>query len=180
MVLLQTNQDTTTLAAEMLPGFKEHLRILHDIEDVSIEMYLNAALGAIGIYAGTELYSTQYEVFYPNDNYDYSTPSNLMGWYCGKWGVSAMVLKDGDDVDITADYTIDNLHGMVYPHPQGSAVTFSTGYLLEADVPANLKNIIYRLGAEYYEMRESSRVGDPKNLPGWLTFALPSVWSPRV
>ena len=179
MQLIRTNQDRTTLIDDMFDGFKGHLRILHDVEDNEIKDYLGAAIDAIGIYAGNEVFPTEFKVFYPLGTLDYSYPSSLFGWYCGRWNISSVLIKEGA-TDVTSDYTIDKENGMIYPHPYGNDIELSCGFAAVVDMPHNLKIIIYRLGASFYEMREHSRIGDPKALPDWFSHSLASVWQPRV
>ena len=180
MELIKINQEREPLIDDMFAGFKGHLRILHDVEDDEIKDYLGAAIEAIGIFAGNEIFPTTFKVFYPMDSPDYRLPSSLFGWYCGRWNVSSMVIQDAKDRDVTGDYTIDYEKGMVYPHPHNMKIELSTGYSTAVDVPHNLRIIIYRLGADFYENREANRVGEPKMLPGWLTHSLASIWQPRV
>lgn len=179
MVLIRTDQDTITLVTDLMPLFKEHLRILHDDEDTIIEMYLSSAIDAIGTYAGTEIFLTSYEVYYP-EQVDCSGQSTLLGWYCGRWNISNMIIKDENGIDVTSEYKIDYLHGMVYPHPNGKEIEFDTGFATKDDILPRLNNIIFRLGAEFFENRESTRVGEPKLLPDWVSYALASVWTPRT
>lgn len=158
--------------------FKEHLRILHDLEDDLIMLYLTGAIDAIENYASRDIFLTQYEVYYTKP--DYRTPSNLMGWFCGKWDIAAISIVNSAGVDITDQFTIDKLHGMVYPHPRGHKITFFSGFNGVSEMPPNLVNIIFRYGAHLYENRESVRVGTPKNLPDWVEFALASIWVPNT
>jgi len=178
--LIKVSQDRTTLATELFDDFKAHLRVLHDIEDSSITLYLGAAMEQIGVLAGTDVCSTQCRVFYP-DKTDYSYPSTLVGWYCGRWNMSNIIIKDGQGNDVTSEYTFDYEQGMVYPHPGPNMdITFNTGYLTKVDIPPNLLNIIFRLGADFMENREANRIGEPKALPNWVVHSLASIWSPRV
>jgi len=179
MRIVKTNQTRQPLIDSMFPGFKGHLRVLHDVEDESIKDYLAASIDAIGIYMGNEIFPTDFKVLYTY-KYDYAYPSNLLGWYCGRWNVQTMQILDEADVDVSAEYEFDFEHGMVYNHPVGRKITFSVGYTDKADVPPNLKNIIYRLAADFYENREANRVGDPKALPNWLEYSMASIWQPRV
>lgn len=180
MELIRTGQDMTTLVDEMMPGFKEHLRILHDIEDESIKGYLGASIDAIGIYMGTEIFSTQFEVFYPMSEPNYNVPSTLLSWYSGRWNITDVIILNADKSDVTTDYIVHQDNGKIHPHPLGRTITLSTGYLHKDDIPHNLRNIIYRLGADFYENREAIRVGEPKMLPMWLTHAMASIWTPTV
>ena len=177
--LIKVGQDRQTLITELFDAFKLHLRILHDIEDSSIEMYLGAAIDQIGILAGTDVFSTQWRVFYP-ETVDYSYPSTLTGWYCGRWNISNIIIKDAQGNDVTSEYTFDREQGMIYPHPgYNMDITFDTGYVGKAEIPHNLLNIIFRLGADFFENREANRIGEPKQLPGWVEYSLASIWSPR-
>jgi hypothetical protein len=142
-------------------------------------MYLGAAIDAIATYASRDIFATEWQVFYPQTpNYTY--PSTLMGWYCGKEYVRGITIKDSEGNDITAEYTIDIEKGMVYPHPLDKDITVSSGYLSGDDLQLNLKNIIFRLGADFFENREANRVGEPKALPLWVEYAMASIWTPRI
>ena len=179
-VLIKVNQDRDAIAHGLFPVFKEHLRVLHDHEDDMILMYLLGAMDAIATYSDNDINETEYEVFYP-EQLDYSIPSNLYGWYCGKGNIRNVKILDTANHDITGDYKVDGQRGMIYPHPATKAnITFVTGYPDEDTIPPRLVNIIFRLGAEYHENRESTRIGEPKLLPDWIKYSLASIWSPRV
>jgi len=179
-VLIKTNVDQDGLATTLLPIFKQHLRVLHNHEDDMILMYLLGAIDAIATYSGNDVNLTEYEVFYPkHGGYDYATPSDMYGWYCGKQHISGMAILDENNNDMIADYKVDFDSGMVYPHPLGNKISFNAGWV-DADImPPRLVNIIFRLGAEYHEMREASSV-ERKHIPDWVQFALASIWTPRV
>jgi hypothetical protein len=179
MQLIKVSEDKTTLTDEMFDLFKEHLRILHDVEDETIRLYLAAAIEGISTFGSNDINLTQYEVFYPYMP-DYNVPSTLFGWYCGKWAVSDVEIYSEVGMDVTGDYTIDFEHGMIYPHPLSNKVSFKVGYATGADVPPHLKTIIFRYGAHLFENRESVRVGEPKLIPDWVNYALASIWKPRV
>jgi len=179
MTLIKISQDSVTLVNEMFDMFKQHLRILHDVEDDTIHMYLAGAIDAIATYMGNDIFYTSYQVYYPQQP-DYRPPSSLMGWYCGKWYISNVQIIDTNGVDKVADYTIDYEHGMIYPHPLDHQVWFNAGFQSAADVPPNLTNIIFRYAAHLFENREAVRVGEPKHLPDWVNFALASIWKPRI
>jgi len=179
MTLLQLNKDRTTLVDELFDAFKLHLRILHDVEDASIRLYLAGAIDGIERYAGNDIFLSQYSVFYPEKSV-YEGGSTPSSWYCGKWDISGMTIINSAGVDVTGDYTIDTLHGMVYPHPLNKQITFYAGFATEADMPPHLKTIIFRYGAHLFENRESVRVGEPKMLPDWVQYAMASIWKPRI
>ena len=178
-VLFKLNVERDQLAQDLFPVFKQHLRVLHDHEDDMILMYLLGAIDAIATYSDNDINLTEYRVFYPK-TLDYRSPSNLYGWYCGKQNVTGMQILDSTNHDVVANFEVDYESGMVYPHPFGHEIIFDSGYGDVDSMPPRLVNIIFRLGAEYMEMKESSRVGEPKHLPEWINFALASVWSPRV
>jgi len=178
-ILLKKGVDKTTLPTDLFLSFKEHLRILHTDEDDTLSLYLSGALESIGTYGDRDLYLTSYEVFYEG-MYDYTSPSSLTSWWCGRWDISNVVIKDIDGLDITSEFTIDTERGMFYPHPLDTQITFDAGFATKDDVPAMLLQIIFRLGADYYENREAIRVGEPKVLPTWVNYSLASIWCPRV
>ena len=178
-ILLKKAEDKQTLVGDLFDHFKEHLRILHNHEDDSISLYLIAAIDDIATYSDNYIFATEYEVFYPQ-KLDYRTPSNLYGWYAGKSIIRDVAIFDGNGVDVTGDFTIDNEHGMIYPHPFADKITLKTGYDVADDMPARLVNIIFRLGASYHEMREHEKIGETKALPDWLNYSLASLWSARI
>jgi hypothetical protein len=180
MKLIKITQDTTTLVEDLFPLFKEHLRILHDVEDETIKLYLGAAIDGIGTFSSNEIFLTEFEVFYPYDDTDIRYPSSYDGWYCGKWFTSDLTIYNAAGIDITGDYTIDNEHGMVYPHPRGNKVSFKVGFSSGDEVPYHMKTIIFRYGAHLFENRESVRIGEPKIIPDWVNYVLASIWKPRV
>ena len=179
MRLIKINQDTQPLIDDLFPLFKEHLRILHDIEDEMIKLYLAGAIEAISTFGDNDIFHTAYSVFYTGER-DIRYPSSFDGWYCGKWDISDVQIYNSAGIDKTSDYTIDFEHGMIYPHPMGDQVSFVVGYISKDDIPPMLTSIIFRYGASLFEMREDTRIGEPKALPMWLTHALASVWCPRV
>ena len=180
MQLIRKSQDRTTLATELFTHFKEHLRILHNHEDDSIMLYLVSALDAIATYGGNDVFLAEYDVFYPRGGYEYKSPSDMYGWFCGKYDISDLTVINSAGIDKTADYTIDAQFGVVYPHPLDNKINFKAGYLGVDDMPPRLVNIVFRLGADYMENRESTRVGEPKLLPDWIKYSLASIWKPRV
>ena len=50
MQLIKISQDRQQLTDDLFDMFKEHLRILHDVEDNTIRLYLEAAIDGIGIF----------------------------------------------------------------------------------------------------------------------------------
>ena len=181
-VLIKTNTDRGGLATTLFPVFKEHLRVLHDHEDDMIMMYLLAAIDAISIYGDNDINLTEYEVFYPmHGGYDYTTPSNMQGWWCGKKAITNMaILEPVTHVDMVSKFKVDYESGMVYPHPKGYEISFNAGYVDADMMPPRLVNIIFRLGASYHEMREHEKIGETKLLPSWVNFAMASIWTPKV
>ncbi len=177
-MLVKNSVDYTTLPDLLFSGFKEHLRILHDDEDDSIKSYLASSMDAISTYSDNDIFITEYETIYVD--LDYSFPSSLYGWYTGKNNINDVVITDSDSVDVTSDYTIDNERGIIYPHPLTNTVSFNCGYSTVATIPPNLKNIIYRLGADFFENREANRIGEPKALPLWVEYSMASIWKARV
>ena len=178
MQLIRVNRDVDTLTTALFQQFKDHLRILHNEEDDMIRLYLQGAIEAIEIFSGNDIFPTEYKVFYPN-SLDLKYPSNFEGWYCGKWNVHDFSILDAG-IDVTADYTVDEEHGMVYPHPMNHEIMFIVGFDNTHKITANLTTIIYRYAADLFENREAVRVGEPKMLPTWVQYVLPSVWKPRV
>ena len=176
-MLTITNKDYTTLPAEMLDQFKDHLRILDMIEDDIISLYLSGAMDAVSKYGDHDIFFTSYKhekTVMDEVNY------NSTFWYCGRNDISNVVVTDADGVAITDQFTIDYRLGYIAPAPTDTdIVTFDSGYAASADMPPNLKTILYRYGAHLYEDRESIKIGDPKNLPDWVNFAIASIWVPR-
>ena len=177
-MLIKSNIDYVTLVDQMLPAFKGHLRILHDVEDESIKLYLAAAIDAISTYADQDIFFTEYNFRYMD--LDYSMPSSLLGWYTGKVNIFDVIIQDEVGTDLTMEYTIDGERGLIYPHPIYNLVQFKSGYQDMIEIPPNLLNIIFRLGADFFENRETNRVGEPKALPGWVEYSIASVWKARV
>lgn len=176
-MLTITNKDFATLPTEMLSQFKDHLRILDEIEDDLIELYLSGAIDAISTFGDHDIFLTSYEYkhFAADEERYHST-----FWYSGRSNLSNVVVKDADDEDITDKFTVDNRLGYLVPVPtKTEVVTFDCGFSTAADMPPNLKTILYRYGAHLYEDRESIKIGDPKNLPDWVNYAIASIWVPR-
>ncbi len=170
--------DNSTVIAEMFKCFKGHLRILNNFEDAGIKTYLKGAVDAIATYSDIDIFLTPYIVFTP-EPYTYKS---LNQWYCGKHNISNVVVLDPDGIDVTSDYLIDTEKGMFYPNPdpQTNTITFTAGFDHYDKIPSRLVTIIYRYGAELYEHRESSRIGDLKALPNWVEYSLASIWTARV
>ena len=172
MELIQVSQDTQTLALDLFQPFKEHLRILHDTEDSSILLYLSSAMDAIATYGDFDIFLAEYEVLYNE-----CIPIVTVGWYCGRQYLSDVLVVDSQGVDVTADFRIDEKRGKLYPNPCGSKVTFKAGFIDADSLPPRLVNIIFRYGASMFENRETIRVGEPKLLPDWVKFVIPSIWN---
>jgi len=177
MVLLLQSKDTTTLVNELMPMFKDHLRILHLLEDELISLYLSGAIDAISIYGDNDIYHSTYDVFYPENDVEQPSADRM---YLGKVNTYAVIIKDSTGVDISNNYTVDAVSGTVFPSPYGLDIYFESGYLSKDDMPTNLVNIIFRYAAHLYENRESVRIGEPKMLPDWVQYAMSSIWTPRV
>ena len=179
MQLIKSNQVKQPLIDDLFPLFKSHLRILHDVEDDMIKLYLEGAIEAIGTFGGNDIFLTSYDVFYNGDYKELRYPSRFDGWYCGKWYVSNVAIFNPSGIDVTTNYVIDAELGMFYPHPMGDKITFDVGYATGSDIPAMLTTIIFRYAAHLFENRESIRVGEPKLIPDWVQYVMASVWKPR-
>jgi hypothetical protein len=175
--LIRVSRDESKIVNELFPAFKLHLRVLHDIEDDEIKMYLGAAIGQIEHIGSNDIHPCVYKVIY-------TTPSDgrfeKRRWYCGKQFISEPLVVNSAGMDVTDRYIVDLEQGIFYPSPVGNEITFRAGYLSADDIPDNVKNIIFRLGADFYENREMNRVGEPKTLPGWLQYSVASIWKPRI
>jgi len=170
-------RDYDTLPTEMLEEFKSHLRILDNMEDASIKMYLAGAMDAIALYGDRDIFRGDYIYEEALDNDKSSTSC----WRCGRVGIFDVQVVTSQGVDNTNYYTIDYNLGYFSPTiASGDIVSFSAGYLTAADVPPNLKIIVYRYGAHLFENREAINIGEPKHLPDWIPYALASIWTSRV
>ena len=179
MILLPTNRDVSSIVTSLFQPFKNHLRILHDDEDDMIRLYLQGAIEAIEAASGNDIAITSYKVEYVVvEGIEYSHEATK--WYCGKWDIKNVKIVNVYGTDVTNEFTIDNAHGIIYPKPYGYEITFDVGYSDAADMSANLVTLIFRYGAHLYENREAVRIGEPKLVPDWVNYALPSVWKPRV
>lgn len=179
-MLLKTNTDYTTLVTGLLPSFKKHLRIEYDFDDESIKVYLAGAIDAISTYSDVDVFLSEYTYEYvEGERIDTVASEKYMD--LTRHNVSNVIVTASDDSDVTDSYTIDNQRGIIYPSPSTSeTVKFSSGYLDSSEIEPNLRMIIFRYGAFLHEMRESIQVGEPKNLPDWVTYALASIWKSRV
>lgn len=177
-MLKVTSKNLTTLPTEMLPEFKDHLRILDAIEDDLIQMYLAGAIDAISTFGDIDIFLTAYEY----EKFAADEPiHNSTFWQCGKNDIRNVKILDKDDVDVTDSYTIDERLGYFAPAlGEDETIQFQCGYTAAVEVLPNLKTIIYRYGAHLFEDRESIKIGDPKQLPDWVNFALASIWVARV
>ena len=179
-MIIRSNTDYTTLATEMLPAFKEHLRIIYDTEDSSITQYLAGAMDAISIYGDVDIFLSDYEYVYIDGEINNPEPATER-LYTTRINISDVLIEDTDATDITADYTVNAAEGYIYPAPAlDASVTFKAGYALQANMPPNLVSLVFRYGAHLYENREAINIGEPKFLPDWVLYAMASIWKPRV
>lgn len=173
---VQTSR-SNALVALLLPSFKSHLRVLHTDEDSLISLYLEAAMDAIGEYGDIQIMQTVNE--FTTLTHEIKEASLYTHYALSP--ITSIVITDADSVDVSATYEIDLRGGYVYPSidPAHKAVVTS-GYTTEADIPANIRSIVFRYGAHLYEHREAVQIGEPKHLPDWVNFALASIMRPRV
>lgn len=180
-MLTTVNKDYATLPTEMMDEFKEHLRILDNIEDTTISLYLASAIEAIGIFTDRDIFRTsyKYEKFEFETEQEYADYKGF--WYLSKVWLDNVTVVDNQGVDKTHLYIVDRERGYISPKPiNGDVVTFECGYLTAASIPPNLRSVIYRYGAHLFEDREAVRIGDPKLIPGWREYALAAFQVPRV
>ncbi len=172
------SKDYNTLPADLFDDFKAHLRILDPIEDASIKLYLSASIDAISTFADRDIFFTQYQYkWVANFNRDY----NGAFWRCPRVGIRDVVITNDNGVDVTVGFTIDESMGFISPTIRNDdTVEFSCGYISGTEVPPNAKSIIFRYGAHLYENREAINIGEPKNLPDWVNYAIASLWVGRV
>jgi len=183
-MIIETSRDTTTLITGMFEDFKRHLRILDDLDDEEIKFILSAAIGTITRYIDTDLFLTGYEckdtIHYRDERWDYYYDGQSR-FNTDKLNISGVIITAADNTDVTSDFIIDNRLGYIYPNPKlGNKVIFSSGFATSDDVPDDIKYTIFRYGAEQYEMRESSAVGDAKQLPDWAMYNLASLRKQKV
>ena len=182
--MLETiSKDTSTLVTELMPMFKEHLRILATDEDELIKIYLGASIGAINRYVDQDIFKTDYAWKY----IDYEDEIEIIhnrygrGLYVEKENIYDVIIKDRNNVDVSADYKVDKQRGYIYPSPIfHDEFTFSSGYASKDDMDDHLKIIVFRYGATLYEMRESIMVGEPKQMPDWVNYALATYRKQKV
>ena len=166
-----------TLVAELLPQFKQHLRILHTDEDALISMYLEASMDSITLFCDHYILETVTEcttlTAQITDVEAYT--------YIPLYPITSIVITDALDVDVTETYEIDLRDGYIYPSVDSShTITITSGYPSSETIPANIKSIVYRYASHLYEHREAIQIGEPKHLPDWVAFALSSINRPRV
>jgi len=182
-MLKTLSKDTTTLVNTLMPMFKQHLRILAVDEEDLIKMYLGASIGAINRYVDQDIFKTDYEWQYIDFEDEIEIIDNLYGrgLYVEKENIFDVVITDLNNVDVTANYKIDEQRGYIYPSPIfHNGFTFSSGYPTIADMDDHLKLMIFRYGATLYEMRESIMVGEPKQMPDWVNYALATYRKQKV
>jgi len=172
----KTDIDYSGVPTELLLGFKHHLRIMHSLEDEPILMYLTGAIDAISIFSDTDIFRTKYKITI----LDYETcKTNRRYFNTTRQDISAVVFTNAAAEDILE--TVDKHRGYVTPIPiQGDTLEFEAGYLATDNIPLNLVTIIYRYAAHLYENREAINIGEPKFMPDWVQYALPSIWKSRV
>lgn len=179
-MLIKSNTDYSTLPAEMLPAFKQHLRVLYNHEDDSIQQYLAGAIDAISIYGDIDIFTSDYEYVYIDGEVADTAPNSAL-FYTTRVNIFDVSVLSSELVDITDNFTVDSREGYIYPAPDYTdSVTFKAGYALQADISPNAINVIFRYGAHLYENREAINIGEPKFLPDWVKYAMASIWKPRT
>ena len=176
-MLKRISIDYQTIPADLLPEFKGHLRILDNVEDDTILLYLAGAIDAISTYGDRDIFKTEYEYERIFDR----SASPAPFWRCGRQDIFDVQVVTDQGVDNTQYYTVDKHLGYFMPTiAVGDKVAFSAGYIAGDEVPPNLRTILYRYAAHLFENREAINVGDPKHLPDWVDYALASIWVPRI
>ena len=176
-MLKRSSIDYDTLTNDLLDSFKGHIRVLDNVEDETIKIYLAGALEAISIYGDRDIFKADYEYERIFDR----SASPAPFWRCGRYDIYDVQVLDSQGNDNTSYYTIDKALGYFMPTiAVDDQVLFSAGYKSGSDVPPALKTVVFRYAAHLYENREAINVGAPKHLPDWVHFALAAVWAPRV
>lgn len=190
--LVRETYDAAALAASLLPGFKEHVRVDHTDDDAYLQGALERAIAQIERRSGIAI-APQTFTWIPK-------PDALGGsiWFpledrlsiVPVYGVQGFTADRGG-VDVSDQYT---LVGYSAPNSfaelrlvragglyAGDVVTLEAGFATAAELPAEVLDVLYRFGAYLYEFRESSAASSITSpMPEWFTEALGTLWVPRV
>lgn len=167
--------DRSSLPTEMLPMFKTHCRVTFADDDDYLKLCLQRSIDLFERHSGRTVFETQ-----------------------AFWGIERSALRlltplvpadtfsasDKDGNDVTADYEIKSgewfqrVDGQ--PIEAGLMVTLTAGYLDMIDLPPSITDIAFRVGAHYYENRESVTAYSLSEVPQWMNDLLLSNWIPRA
>lgn len=174
--LICVDKDLTSLAKELFPTAKAHMRVEHTRDDQYILDCVVRAINEAESYTGISIhlavwhwYETSYEcckvpkfpvrfIEYPDGTV---LDENLVvGFYGGPFEpVGSMVLGSG----VQAEY-LQLLVG--YPHVE--------------QIPPQLVSSILALAGSFYENRESVQLGNYRMLPDAMSRLFTGIWRPSV
>lgn len=177
--------DRATLPAEMLPMFKTHCRVTFADDDEYLKLCLVRAIDLFERHAGWYVFETTVKW----------EPVNLPAAGVKQLPlpvqpVTVFVVLDSTGADVTNDYRIRPGSALTLPSflerkdgaviPSGLDITLDAGYIGLVDLPPSVTDIAFRVGAHYYENRESVTSYTLSEVPQWLNDLLLSNWIPRA
>lgn len=179
------NVDRATLPTDMLPMFKTHCRVTFNDDDDYLKLCLVRAIDLFERHAGWYVFETTVEW----------TPVDLPTAGVKKLPlpvqpVTVFVVLDSVGTDVTADYRIRPGSAATLPSfierkdgaviPAGLVITLDAGYISYTTMPPSVVDIAFRVGAHFYENRESVTSYSLSEVPQWMNDLLLGNWIPRA
>jgi len=188
-----TSFDALTLATALLDQQKAHCRVYHDRDDLLLPTYTAAAISEVGKRANINLAQATFETV---------AGIEAFGWPA-RWGVGAAYLLpfnnvrelrvfDSDGNDLSSEWTVaQQAFGgnadayMVSPTkamlPTGGRIEIDVGVELAADLDPAVLLVVLRMGAAYYENRESDQpLTDTTFVASRFEAEIFSIWRPTA
>ena len=182
MTYTVVSTDTDTLAEAMLDMARAHMRVDFFDDDDQIIGFLQAAIALFENHSGWRLSPVVID-------WEPQPTASTVRLQCPLQPASAMVVKDGMAVDVTAQYKLSSsidLTAAVWFYradkaviPAGLQVDMTCGYADPAKIPPLVRNIILRIASHYYEHRESVDMTGIMVVPQFINDLLLAHWIPR-
>lgn len=177
--------DRATLPDAMLPMFKTHCRVTFADDDDYLKLCLKRSLDLFERHAGWFVFGSTVEW----------QPVNLPSVGVTRLPlpvqpVTTFVVLDSAAIDVSIDYRIRPGSSATLPSflerkdgaviPTGLNITLTAGYADIDTLPPSVVDISFRVGAHYYENRESVTSYSLDEVPQWMNDLLLGNWIPRA
>jgi len=177
--------DRTTLPTEMLPMFKTHCRVSFPDDDDYLKLCLVRSIDLFERHAGWYVFGSTVE-WTPVD----MPSAGVTRVPLPVQPVTTFIILDSAGADVSTDYRIRPGSTATMPSflerkdgtaiPAGLQITLTAGYAAMADLPPSVIDISFRVGAYFYENRESIASYSLEQVPQWLNDLLLGNWIPRA